>query len=77
MRFHVNPGPEVFLTCQIMQTFFAYVPLTSIMFDALGNVYKQQSVQKVDHVVKVGASRRVPNIAIFGIPTCAVATATA
>ena len=44
------------------------------LFDTLGNVFKQQDVRKIDHVVDVCASRRVAKTAIFGTPTCAIAS---
>ena len=42
--------------------------------DTLGNVLKQQGLWKIDHVVDVCASRRVVQTAIFGTPTCAIAS---
>ena len=45
-----------------------------VLFDALGKVFKQQDVRKIDRVLEVRASRRVAKIAIFGTPTCTIAS---
>ena len=50
------------------------VAMKYCMFYTLGNVFKQQGVRKIDHVVDVRASRRVAKTAILGTPTCAIAS---
>ena len=45
-----------------------------MLLDTLGNVFKQQGVRRIDHVVDVRASRRLAKTAIFGTPTCAIAS---
>jgi hypothetical protein len=45
-----------------------------VLFDTSNNVFKQQGVQNIDHVVDVHALRRVPKTAIFGTPTCTIAS---
>ena len=45
-----------------------------MLFDILGNVFKQQGVWKIDYVVDVCSSRHVAKTAIFGTPTCAIAS---
>ena len=45
-----------------------------MLIDTLGNVFKQQDVRKIDQLVDVRPSRHVAKTAIFGTPTCAIAS---
>ena len=45
-----------------------------ILFDTLGNVFKQQGARKIDRVVDVRTSRRVAKTAIFSTPTYVIAS---
>ena len=45
-----------------------------VLFDTLSNVFKQQGVRKIDHLEGVRGSRSEAKTAIFGTPTCTIAS---